>query len=321
MDVFPPIESTNNEMLVSRLVAIFNKVEDSINQSGFDVANQIRRLPVSESWNDRNADKMLEPDDPSWVIITVLTVAFVMALLLLSYWLLWKTIQEILKKCDDHTKVTEEVDLEKDASERKKPRMSANRARKLTLFLSLDLWMVFLVVLLFNIHVNTYLKIGANLNSVQFLVGDGTMTTMDIEDFMITRLVELNKEMQEGTEILEETLKYHIKVQDDILKKIHGIVDKVGWMNESTDNLQDFMKEATAKTMCLILSSSFFFTYIIVTWFGLTQISKMFTNQLVLFFVTMLGHILMFFFIMALYIQVFTDALGRIHPDSRSIIP
>ena len=114
-----------------------------------------------------------------------------------------------MEKCDDYTKVTEEVDVEKETLERKKPRMSANRARKLTLFLSLDLWMVFLVVLLFNIHVNTYLKIGANLNSVQFLVGDGTMTTMDIEDFMITRLVELNKEMQEGTEILEETLKYH----------------------------------------------------------------------------------------------------------------
>ena len=233
-----------------------------------------------------------------------------------------------MEKCDDHTKKTEEVDIEQDKKvtekvdiERKKPRLSATRARKLTLFLSLDLWMVFLVCILFNIHVNTYLKIGANLNSVQFLVGDGTMTTVDIEDFMITRLVELNNEMQEGREILEETLKYHIKVQDNILKKIDGIVDKVGWMEESIDNLQDFMKEATAKTMSLILSFSFFFTYIIVTWFGLTQISKLFTNQFVMFVVTLLGHILMFIFIMALYIQVFTDALGRIHPDSRSIIP
>ena len=228
-----------------------------------------------------------------------------------------------MEKCDDHTKENEEVDIEQDTKvtekvdiERKKPRLSATRARKLTLFLSLDLWMVFLVCILFNIHVNTYLKIGANLNSVQFLVGDGTMTTMDIEDFMIARLVELDKEMQEGREILEETLKYHIKVQDNILNKIDGIVDKVGWMEESTENLQDFMKEATAKTMSLILSFSFFFTYIIVTWFGLTQISKLFTNQLILFGVTMMGHILMFIFIFALYKHVFTDVLERIHPDS-----
>ena len=92
MDVFPPIESTNNDVLVSRLVAIFNKVEDSFNQSGFDVATQIRRLPVSENWNDRDADRMLAPDDLSWVIMTVLTVAFVMACLLVSYWLLLKTL-------------------------------------------------------------------------------------------------------------------------------------------------------------------------------------------------------------------------------------
>ena len=98
MDVFPPIESTNNEMLVSRLVAVYNKVEDSINQSSFDVANQISRLPVSESWNDRDADEMLEPNDPSWVILTVLLVAFVMACLLVSYWLLWKTLQDLKKR-------------------------------------------------------------------------------------------------------------------------------------------------------------------------------------------------------------------------------
>merc|ERR1719154_985426 len=239
-----------------------------------------------------------------------------MACLLVAYWLLWKTIQEIFKKCDGHTKVTEEVDLEKDTSERKKPRTPSTRARRLTLFLSLDMWMVFLVCMFFDLHVNAYLKIGANLNSVQFLVGDGTMTTMDIEDFMITRLAELDKEMQEGREILEETLKYHIKVQDNLLKKIDGIVGKVSWMEESTENLQDFMKEATAKTMSLILSFSFFFTYIIVTWFGLTQISKLFTNQFVLFVVTMLGHILMFIFIIALYSYVFTDVLERIHPDA-----
>ena len=221
-----------------------------------------------------------------------------------------------MEKFSDQTKVTEEVDIEQDTSERKKPRMSATRARRLSLFLSLDLWMVILVCILFNIHVNTYLKIGANLNSVQFLVGNGTMTTMDIEDFMFTRLVGIKKEMQEGSEILEEILKYHIKVQVIILKKIDGIIGKVGWMDESFDNLQDFMMEAKAKMMSLILSFSFFFTYIIVTWFGLTQISKLFTNQFVMFVVTMLGHILMFIFIMALYTHVFTDVLERIHPDS-----
>ena len=90
MDVFPSIESNNNVLV--KVVAAFNKVENSINQNSFDVANQIRRLPVSENWNDRDADGMLAPDDLSWVIMTVLTVAFVMACLLVSYWLLLKTL-------------------------------------------------------------------------------------------------------------------------------------------------------------------------------------------------------------------------------------
>merc|ERR1719452_162132 len=116
--------------------------------------------------------------------------------------------------------------------------------------------------------------------------------------------------------MLEETMKYQIKYHV-ILKKIDGIIAKVFWMRESTENLQDFMKEATAKTMSLILSFSFFFTYIIVTWFGLTQISKLFTNQFLMFVMILLEHILMFIFIMALYVHVFTDVLERIHPDSR----
>ena len=225
-----------------------------------------------------------------------------------------------MEKCDDYTKVTEVVDVEQETLERKKPRMSATRARQLTLFLSLDLWMVILVVLLYNIHATTYEKIGANLNSVQFLVGDGTMTTLDIEKFMLTRLEEVNTEMEEArerlSEAVEELAKYDEEIQEIILSKIDVISGKVEWIIESTGNLQDFIKEATAKTGSLILSFSFFFTYIIVTWFGLTQISKLFTNQLVLFVVTMLGHILMFIFIIALYTYVFTNVLERIHPDS-----
>ena len=225
-----------------------------------------------------------------------------------------------MEKCDDYTKVTEEVDVEQETLERKKPRMSATRARQLTLFLSLDLWMVILVVLLYNIHASTYEKIGANLNSVQFLVGDGTMTTLDIEKFMLTRLEEVNTEMEEArerlSEAVEELAKYDEEIQEIILSKIDVISGKVEWIIESTGNLQDFIKEATAKTGSLILSFSFFFTYIIVTWFGLTQISKLFTNQFVIFVVTMLGHILMFIFIIALYTYVFTNVLERIHPDS-----
>ena len=98
MDVFPSIESTNNVLV--RLVAAFNKVEDSINQNGFDVANQIRRLRVSENWDDRDED-----DVPAekltyipWFIMTVTTTALVMASLLVSYWLLCQTLQDFLTK-------------------------------------------------------------------------------------------------------------------------------------------------------------------------------------------------------------------------------
>ena len=94
MDVFPSIESTNNVLV--RLVAAFNKVEDSINQNGFDVANQIRRLPVSEYWYDRDEDDVLEPDYMTLFIMTVLTTALVMTCLLVSYWLLCKTLQDFL---------------------------------------------------------------------------------------------------------------------------------------------------------------------------------------------------------------------------------
>ena len=224
------------------------------------------------------------------------------------------------KKGNDNTKpkITEEVDLEQSTSDRRNP---ATRFRKLTLFLILDLWMVILVCFLFNIHFNTYQKIGANLNSVQFMVGDGTMTTMDIEEFMLTRLDEVNEEMQKGREILEEALddlsKFDKEIYEKILNKIEVISDKNGWMLESTGNLQDFMKEAIAKWTSLILSFSFFLTYIIVTWFGLTKVSKLFSNQFVMSVVTLLGHILMFIFIIALYNYVITDVLERIHPQLR----
>ena len=225
-----------------------------------------------------------------------------------------------MEKRDDYTKVTEEVDAEQGNLERKKPQMSATRARKVTIFLSLDLWMVILVFLLYNIHVNTFERIGANLNSVQFLVGDGTMTTFDIEKSMLTRLEEINAEMDEArerlSEAMEELAKYDEEIQDIILNKIDVISGKVEWIIESTGNLQDFIQEAKAKTMGLIISFSFFLTYIMVTWFGLIKISKLFTNQFLIFVVTMLGHILMFIFIIGLYTFVFTDVLERIHPDS-----
>ena len=96
MDVFPSIENTNNVLV--RLVSAFNKVEDSINQNGFDVANQIRRLPVSDNWDDRDEEDV-PADKLSYIllfIMTVLTTALVMACLLVSYWLLCKTLQEFL---------------------------------------------------------------------------------------------------------------------------------------------------------------------------------------------------------------------------------
>ena len=94
MDGFPSIESTNNVLV--RLVAAFNKVEDSINQNGFDVANQIRRLPVSEDWDDRDEDDILKAGYLPWFIMTVLTTALVMTCLLVCYWRLCTSFQDFL---------------------------------------------------------------------------------------------------------------------------------------------------------------------------------------------------------------------------------
>ena len=198
--------------------------------------------------------------------------------------------------------------------------MSSTRARKLTLFLSLDMWMYLLLVIIYTLHANTYEKEGANLNSVQFLVGDGRMTTLEIESFMLARLEEVNAEMEEARERLSEATvdlaKYDAEIQDIILSKIDVISGKAEWIMESSEILQDFIQEATAKRISLVLSGCFFITYIIVTWFSLTQISKLFTNQFVIFTVTMLGHILMFIFIITLYMFVFSHSLESIHPNS-----
>ena len=180
--------------------------------------------------------------------------------------------------------------------------------------------MYLLLVLIYTLHMNTYERVGANLNSVQFLVGDGTMTTLEIEGFMRKQLEEVNKEMEEARERLseatEDLAKYDAEIQDIILSKIDVISEKVEWIIESSGNLLDFMQEATAKKISLILSFCYFIIYIFVTWIGLTEISKLFTNQFVMFTVTMLGHILMFIFIITIYTYVLADSLQDIHPDS-----
>ena len=210
--------------------------------------------------------------------------------------------------------------MDVEASDKKKPQVSIVRARKLTLFFSLDIWMYLLLAITYTVHVNTHERVGADLNSVQFLVGDGDMTTLEIESLMLTRLEEVNTEMEAARERLseatEDLAKYDAEIQDIILSKIDVISGKAEWIIESTEVLQDFIQEATAKRISLILSGCYFLTYVIVTWFSLTQISKLFTNQFVIFVLTMLGHILMFIFIITLYMYVFSHMLESIHPDS-----
>ena len=99
MDVFPSIESANNVLV--KLVAAFNKVENNINENSFDISSQIRRLPVSEYWQDRkqyldDEDEAAKLSDITLCSLTIAMTAVFMVFLFLLYWGMCQKLQEFL---------------------------------------------------------------------------------------------------------------------------------------------------------------------------------------------------------------------------------
>ena len=244
---------------------------------------------------------------------------------------------------DNCKKENKESDVEQETTEIKSPRKSATRSRKLTVFVSLDLWMVLLMFFVYNIHVNSYEKIEARLNIMvrcskklviqsnlnQLWIGEGDSEKrrpLDIEECLLTQLEEVNAEIDELRETLIEAMEEFAKKDERFQEIVFNNIDRDTRMLERLIEdttvqvyVQDFIQEATAKKISLIHSFSFFFTFIFGHWFGLTKISKQYTNQFVMFLVIMLGNIHMFLFTIPVYNSVLAPFLGHIHPDSLAL--
>ena len=203
--------------------------------------------------------------------------------------------------------------------------------------------MVLLMFFVYNIHVNSYEKIGARLNIIvrcskklviqsnlnQLWIGEGDSKKripLDIEECLLTQLEEVNADMDELRETMfeamEEFAKKDEQFQEIVLNNIDRDTRMVERLIEDTTvqvYVQDFIQEATAKKISLIHSFSFFFTFIFGHWFGLTKISNKYTNQFVMFLVIMLGNIHMFLFTIPVYNSVLAPFFGHIHPDSLAL--
>ena len=176
--------------------------------------------------------------------------------------------------------------------------MSTIRVRSLILFFSdhilffsLDMWMLLFLAIITYLHLITSEKIGANLNSVHFSVGDVSMTTWEIKQLMLTRMEEVYADLRVAMEAMEDLSPGEIK---DILPEVDDISSKFMWISESTEILQDFILEALSKKISLLFSLCFFYTHVIVAKVGLTKMSNLFANKVVMFTVIMFGNILIF---------------------------
>ena len=203
---------------------------------------------------------------------------------------------------------------------KKKPRMLNTKARRLTLFVGLEMWIGLLIIIMFCLHLNTHERVGANTNSVQFFIGDGSMTLRDIQSLIVSKLEVVNMEMERArntlTEAVEDLDKYDEEIQDIILAKIDKVTMKGESMVESADVLAEYMQEAKLKKLSLLMSCVYFSSYILTTFLVLSHISRRFPNLLGMFTVTMLGHILVFITIMGLYKYFYAGYLQQIHPDT-----
>ena len=177
MDVFHSTESTNNKRI--KLVEFFGKVGHLILDS-----DQVGRLPVLMNWLLR------------LLVCELLTVALTAAGLVV-YWFISTTVlqQYTVYKNDDFKKFIklDDVDIEQVSSEKRKPRISSTPLRKLTLLLSLNMWLCLLLVIILTLHVNTNETKGNNL--IQILIGDRSTTNLVIGTIRVTRPEKINDDM------------------------------------------------------------------------------------------------------------------------------
>ena len=120
---------------------------------------------------------------------------------------------------------------------------------------------------------------------------------------------------------ITEALADHSVSSAEIKDKVDLINAKFDRIIESSRILRDFIQEGIAKQKSLLLSVCFFITYIIVTHVGLTLISNLFPSKVDMFFVTIIGNIIMLFYIITVYVFFVEGYLKNIHPYSLLQIP
>ena len=332
MDVLPSIESTNNVLI--KLVEAFNKVDDSINQNLSNISDQIRSLPpVWPNYSKEEGQIGSELSPFLLMIVWILMTAVVTLFGLGVFWLfttarlrkytIYGRAEE--KKDDFKFKKLDEEGVEKGTSEKNKPLKPSTRARKLTLFFSLDIWMFLLLVTIITLHINTFYKVEADWDSVQFCVDDGNLTMLETGKFMLTRLHEFNNEMIVADEKWLKAIADHTlsaaEIQYIKSSKVDVINAKFDRVIESGGILRDFIDEGLAKQKSLLLSFFFFITYTIVTHVGLTLISNLFPSKVDMFFVNIIGNSIMLFYIVTVYVFFVEGYLENIHPYSLLQIP
>ena len=95
-------------------------------------------------------------------------------------------------------------------------------------------------------------------------------------------------------------------------------LNHISWRGMHCNNVKPCLLQRNF-VVKLCHSFSFFFTFILGHWFGLTKISKQHTNQFVMFLKNLLGNIHMFLFTIPVYNSVLATFLERIHPESLAL--
>ena len=318
MDVFPSIDSSNNVLV--KLVAAFNKVSETVDTASH-VVEDLRKLELPEDIEDILENQKFDLiamnvfmaiGTPVFIITVILGLYCLMCIAIRDFFINKEENKEEYKKLEENRE-TEIADIKKQMKE-------AGSRRKVTVFLSLELWMLLLLCLVIQLHTQRSESWGANTGSVQLFIGHGTDNLRTIQQRLVLTMRQVNQEMYEArdmlTEAAEDLSKYDGEIQDIILSKIDTVTEKGDRMTESAATLSLYIDECWVKNLTLIISLVYFITYITSVWAVLHRLSRKFTSCLAMFAVNMLGHILMFVLMITAYVFLMTPFLRFLHPEA-----
>ena len=187
--------------------------------------------------------------------------------------------------------------------------------------MSLEIWMLILAILLTFFHSDKSERLGANTHTVQMFIGDGTKNLMEIEMDLTEKMILVNKEMFDARDMLseaaEDLAKYDEEIQDIILSKIDKVTEKGAKLAESAEIFSLYIQECQIINFALMTSLLYFISYMICTWRCLLFIASKIKNTLLMFIITMIGHILLLIINLAVYCYFFgPNILARLHPEA-----